>query len=119
MIAPSVDMDTEQKIKGVSLADYFDLFVGREDTYAKEILADNRRGSEQVLEPLTEERVREHLEGKSILETYVQRPNHTSKYMVFDIDISKRFYYRLPMEVQNFPVISKRRQMLRQKFVQF
>ena len=90
VIAPSVDMDTEQKIKGVSLADYFDLFVGREDTYAKEILADNRRGSEQVLEPLTEERVREHLEGKSILETYVQRPNHTSKYMVFDIDISKK-----------------------------
>ena len=75
----------------VSIQDYMDLFVGREDTYARETYGPgNRRVSEQVPEPLTEEMIRLHLSGDAILGTYVQRPNGTSKYVVFDIDISKK-----------------------------
>lgn len=75
----------------VSIQDYMDLFVGREDTYARETYGSgNKRMSEQVSEPLTEEMIRQHLSGDVILETYVQRSNGTSKYVVFDIDISKK-----------------------------
>lgn len=75
----------------VNIQDYMDLFVGREDTYARETCgAGNKRMSEQVPEPLTEEMIRQHLSGDVILGTYVQRPNGTSKYVVFDIDISKK-----------------------------
>ena len=75
----------------VSIQDYMDLFVGREDTYARETYGSgNKRMSEQVPEPLTEEMIRQHLSGDVILGTYVQRPNGTSKYVVFDIDISKK-----------------------------
>ena len=76
---------------GVGIQEFMDLFVGREDTYARETCgAGNRRMSEQVPEPLTEEMIRQHLSGDAILGTYVQRPNGTSKYVVFDIDISKK-----------------------------
>ena len=75
----------------VNIQDYMDLFVGREDTYARETCgAGNKRMSEQVPEPLAEEMIRQHLSGDVILGTYVQRPNGTSKYVVFDIDISKK-----------------------------
>lgn len=75
----------------VNIQDYMDLFAGREDTYARETCgAGNKRMSEQVPEPLTEEMIRQHLSGDVILGTYVQRPNGTSKYVVFDIDISKK-----------------------------
>ena len=46
--------------------------------------------SEQVPEPLTEDVVRRHAAGDIIVGTYVQRPNSTAKYVVFDIDISKK-----------------------------
>lgn len=75
----------------INLQDYMELFVGREDIYAKEMPgADNKTVSEQVLEPLTEEVVRQHLTGNTIIGTFVQRPNSTSKFVVFDIDISKK-----------------------------
>ena len=75
----------------INIQDYMNLFAGREDTYAREMCgAGNKRMSEQVPEPLTEEMIRQHLSGDVILGTYVQRPNGTSKYVVFDIDISKK-----------------------------
>lgn len=75
----------------IDIQEYMELFAGREDTYAKEITTkEKQRSSEQVLEPLTEEVIRRHLTGTEILETYVQRPNSTAKYVVFDIDISKK-----------------------------
>ena len=78
-------------LDSIDIQDYIDLFVGREDTYAEESISEGKhRTMEQVLEPLTEEAIRQHLSGKKILGTYVQRPNSTSKYVVFDVDISKK-----------------------------
>ena len=80
--APEVDFNIQ---------DYLDLFVGRDDTYSMEMYGDgNKRMSEQVPEPLTEDVVRRHAAGDIIVGTYVQRPNSTAKYVVFDIDISKK-----------------------------
>lgn len=88
---------------GVSIQDYMDLFVGREDTYARETCsAGNKRMSEQVPEPLTEEMIRQHLSGDAILGTYVQRPNGTSKYVVFDIDISKKILLQYDYKSSEF-----------------
>jgi len=70
---------------------YMNLFVGREDLYAKENLSNgNRRMLQSVYEALTESVVKEHLEGRLTVSTYVQRPNATASYLVIDMDISKR-----------------------------
>ncbi len=89
----------------VNIQDYMDLFVGREDTYARETYgAGNKHMSEQVPEPLTEEMIRQHLSGDVILGTYVQRPNGTSKYVVFDIDISKKILLQYDYGSSEFTV---------------
>ena len=89
----------------VNIQDYMDLFAGREDTYARETCgAGNKRMSEQVPEPLTEEMIRQHLSGDVILGTYVQRPNGTSKYVVFDIDISKKILLQYDYGSSEFTV---------------
>lgn len=83
--------ESPETSKEINIQEYMDLFAGREDTYVKETTGNtNARQTEQIMEPLTEEAVRQHLSGNVILGTYVQRPNNTSKYVVFDIDISKK-----------------------------
>ena len=67
------------------------LFVGREDVFAKEVLDSHRgRKTETDPRPLTEQILREHLSGKITADTYIQRPNSTVRFMVYDVDISKR-----------------------------
>lgn len=91
VIQGDIGEKTDQALPGVNIQDYMELFVGREDIYAREITGEgNRRVTEQIMEPLTDEQVRRHLAGDEILESYVRRPNNTSKYVVFDIDISKK-----------------------------
>lgn len=80
---------------------FCELFVGREDTYAEEYMA-QRRVVEQKNEPLTEEIVREHLSGRRTIGTYVQRPNSTAKYLVIDIDVSKKIFLKYSMESPEF-----------------
>lgn len=75
---------------------YMKLFAGREDTYGREeIDAKKKRCVEQILEPLTEDMVKYHLDGSCTLSTYLQRSNMTVKYLVIDIDISKRHILKL------------------------
>ena len=40
---------------------------------------------------LNEQQVEEHLRGERTVGTYIQRPNSTVRYIVWDIDISKQF----------------------------
>lgn len=94
------DLKVEREI---DIRSYMELFVGREDTYAREDFADgNKRVAEQVLEPLTEELIVQHLSGKMTLDTYVQRPNGTSKYMILDIDISRKILLQYAYESEEF-----------------
>ena len=87
----------------ISIQNYIDLFAGREDTYTKEILKNGKHQiMEHVMELLTEEIIRLHLDGKITAGTYVQRPNGTSKYMIFDVDISKRILLQFPYGSQEF-----------------
>lgn len=74
----------------VDLKLYGDLFAGREDSYARLSIAGKERNAHQVNEPLTEEQISRHLRGGVTLAAYVQRPNKTAKYVVFDIDVSKK-----------------------------
>lgn len=70
---------------------YMSLFIGREDMYAKESMKNgNHRYMQNTFEPITEEVVRQHLEGKITAASYIQRPNATVNYLVIDIDISKK-----------------------------
>lgn len=68
---------------------FYELFVGREDTYSEEFMT-RRKMVEQKNEPLTEDVLEEHLSGRRTIGTYVQRPNSTAKYLVIDLDISKK-----------------------------
>ena len=81
----------EPLVTKYSVENILRLFVGREDVFAKETLdVHGRRKKEIDYRPLTERIVAEHLNGKSTIDTYIQRPNATVRFMVIDIDISKR-----------------------------
>lgn len=67
------------------------VFAGREDIFCEEELESfGRRKMEMKPIPLSEKKVKEHLSGNITVGTYVQRPNSTVKYIVVDIDISRR-----------------------------
>lgn len=67
-------------------------FAGRDDIYSTEVVCGNQHRKTELQElPLTEEQIAEHLRGDQTIGTYVQRPNSTVKFIVWDIDISKQF----------------------------
>lgn len=67
------------------------VFAGREDIYSLESLAaGGKRMAETQLLPLTEQQVTSHLEGNTTIGTFIQRPNSTVKFIVIDVDVSKR-----------------------------
>jgi len=67
------------------------LCAGREDNYCSEILIPNRgRKIESQNQPLTEQIIHSHLMGTTTVGTYIQRPNGTIHFIVFDIDVSKK-----------------------------
>ena len=67
-------------------------FAGRDDIFSMESVAGNQHRKTELQErPLTEEQVEEHLRGMQTIGTYVQRPNATVRFIVWDIDVSKQF----------------------------
>lgn len=83
--------DTELDYCSVSAGKVLKIFAGREDLYEVEVLGyGGKRICDIQLLPLTDEIVREHLSGKKTLGTYIQRPNSTVKFVVIDVDISKK-----------------------------
>lgn len=67
------------------------IFVGREDIYSLEDIGYGRkRETELQAIPLSEQKIYEHLLGKTTIGTYIQRPNSTVKHIIIDIDISKK-----------------------------
>ncbi len=66
-------------------------FAGREDIFSMETMGyGGKRQTEMQPVPLSEQKVLEHLKGNITVGTYIQRPNSTVKYMVIDVDISKK-----------------------------
>lgn len=66
-------------------------FAGREDIYSTELLTSgSKRQTVLQLLPLTEQVIYKHLQGVITADTYIQRPNGTIRYMVADIDVSKK-----------------------------
>lgn len=79
------------KIIAEWLAAFSALFVGREGVYGEEqLLKGNKRQVISKLEPLTDEVLKAHFSGKETIATYIQRTNQTVKYLIIDVDISKR-----------------------------
>jgi len=73
------------------LQSYVELFVGREDLYKRaEVLENGKINYAPVMQPLVMQEIKKHLDGTQTLATILQRNNNTVKYMIFDIDISKR-----------------------------
>ncbi len=101
------DTGKEPELDGRAVRLFCELFVGREDTYAEEYMA-QRRVVEQKNEPLTEEIVREHLSGRRTVGTYVQRPNSTAKYLVIDLDVSKKIFLKYSIESPEFSQYMKK-----------
>lgn len=98
---PEPKAGKQPDLDGRTLHLFYELFVGREDTCTEEYMA-QRRVVEQKNEPLTEEVVREHLSGRRTIGTYVQRPNSTAKYLVIDMDVSKKIFLKYSMESPEF-----------------
>lgn len=79
------------KLSDTEMTQYIELFVGREDIYKQaEVLQNGKIIYELVKQPLMVKQLKEHLSGVHTLATFLQRNNNTVKYMVFDIDISKK-----------------------------
>lgn len=77
--------------------------TGREDIYALESLdAGQHRKNELQILPLTEKIVGQHLSGECTAATYVQRSNSTVKFMVIDIDISKKIIMKYGSDTDEF-----------------
>lgn len=67
-------------------------FAGRDDIFSMEnMVGSAKRRSELQERPLTEQQIEEHLRGEKTVGTYIQRPNATVRFIVWDIDISKQF----------------------------
>ena len=78
-------------LDGKEMTLYMEHFLGREDIYASATVNMNGKYTYEMIKlPFTEQELREHLEGRKTLASYLQRSNHTVKYMVFDLDISKK-----------------------------
>lgn len=77
--------------------------VGREDIYAQEIIdGGNHRKNELQILPLTENIIEQHLSGKYTIATYIQRSNSTVKFMVIDIDVSKKVLMKYGNDTSEF-----------------
>ena len=88
--------DKDVLFRAESLKKYIKLFVGREDLYVQEVLDYNKkRNTEDVLLPINESKIKELLLGKATYGTYIQRSNSTVRFMVFDIDVSKRVLLKI------------------------
>lgn len=78
-------------------------FSGRDDIYSIEtVIGNQRRRTELQERPLTESQIEEHLRGEHTIGTYVQRPNSTVRYIVWDIDISKQFILKYGSSGESF-----------------
>ena len=69
---------------------FAELFTGREDSHAVIDYDGYRKRIHPQLQPLTRTIVERHLAGDFIAATYVQRPNATVRFLVIDIDVSKK-----------------------------
>ena len=69
---------------------YMDLFVGREDQYAEIEFQGSRKMTVPQPMPVTLKEIKKLLSGDIAAATYVQRTNATAKYLVIDVDVSRR-----------------------------
>ena len=69
---------------------FLETFSGREDMYALLEIVDGRKRHTVQYEPLTESVIRKHLAAEITAGTYVQRVNGTARFLVIDIDISRK-----------------------------
>lgn len=81
--SPAFNHSTAEKL--------LNLFAGREDLYStEEIGKGGKRQTEIQPYPLTAQKLYGHLCGKTTLGTCIQRPNGTVRYIVVDVDVSKK-----------------------------
>lgn len=92
---------TKLRISKITGQKFRRLFVGREDIYAKEVYDRTRRSELQTL-PLTEKEITAHLQGEMTVGTYIQRPNGTVRFIVFDVDVSKHILLKYGQEPEVF-----------------
>lgn len=69
---------------------YMNLFVGREDQFAEIEFQGSRKMTVPKSMPVTPGIIKRHLDGNLAAATYIQRSNATAKYLVIDIDVSRR-----------------------------
>ena len=87
----TADKDFDIKLDAKEENLYMEVFLAREDIYAKATINMNGKYTYNVVQqPFSEIELREHIIGKNTFAGYIQRNNQTVKYIVFDIDISKK-----------------------------
>ena len=91
-ISTASDRQAALSITGHTPLLMLETFAGRDDIYSLEAATGNQHRRTELQErPLTESQIEEHLRGVHTIGTYIQRPNSTVRYIVWDVDISKQF----------------------------
>ena len=99
----SIESRNDIIFKNDSAMKIMKLFAGREDMFAREELDGNgNRKTNLDMRPLTEQVIKDHLMGRITVDTYVQRPNSTVRYLVTDVDISKRVLLQYKRESEEY-----------------
>lgn len=103
MICESINREKALAFNHATAQKILQVFVGREDVFSKETLGyGGKRQTELQLIPLSEQKIMEHLNGDVTIGTYIQRPNSTVKYLVIDVDISKKVMLQVQRESAAF-----------------
>lgn len=103
MFHASIDGEKALALNHATAQKILQTFVGREDMFSKETLGyGGKRQTEFQPVPLSEQKIMEHLNGDITIGTYIQRPNSTVKYLVIDVDISKKVMLQVQRESSIF-----------------
>ena len=86
---PAVN-SSQKEYSDAFIEKYMNLFAGREDQFAEIEFQGSRKMTVPKLMPVTPEIIKRHLDGNLAAATYIQRSNGTAKYLVIDIDVSRR-----------------------------
>lgn len=99
MLCAPIDREKALVLNQATAQKILQVFVGREDMFCKETMGyGGKRQAEFQPLPLSEQKVVEHLKGDITVGTYIQRPNSTVKYLVVDVDISKKVMLQVQRE---------------------
>jgi len=89
--ADAYPLSEDNTFDSIDIELFLQLFAGKEDVFAYEVIGQgSSRGFINVHSPLTQIELKKHFNAEIALAVYPLRENNTVRFMVIDIDVSKK-----------------------------